>query len=465
MNSMLLVLMSVLAFDSVQAETEVVVAVSIARQIKNPDLIDSKKRRFQETPTIIQSDESKEQLLEKVRHLEEAIDVLMKQAKGYVEHLEQLLKENEELKKQQQAPQPTQAYRHKIAFGAVKLSTPIPAGTSAPTGPPLKEFWVFTGDESFGHKWCVNCPPYLAKLAPQLAGRPDIKLHVSTKAAPGVGEQMYPAVRFKNDKGEWCEPTIKGPDDKLHYHIPGSLSEIEGYLQRLNEPEHGGHVAGGILGSIKGKEQIGDGIARFRQYIGYNNPVTFGMQRTGPQVFNILGSGQKLDAQSLLGDLGRFTINIKKGMLVPNTPSDIGFTYKVNGDDITIDIDPIVFRGLAKQLGMNDDEIAAMEAHPAGFIDPLTAWSIISMVRGIWGIFHPSCDLLLGGSVSCVVELKDIDGVDTIDISFKDAPQIRFVMLFQFMLSVRHITASTERVHLDFEGSRWITKTDFPVED
>lgn len=86
---------------------------------------------------------------------------------------------------------------------------------------------VFTGEDVYGRGWCGNCRPLKSKWG---AGSDRLVIEYSTAAAPG--EQIYPAVRFRNEAGEWLFPARGNPP---RYFTP-ELNELADIISRNSKP-------------------------------------------------------------------------------------------------------------------------------------------------------------------------------------------------------------------------------------
>lgn len=308
------------------------------------------------------------------------------------------------------------------------------------------------------------------RVLARVHGKPWCAPCQTMKTVNGVGdhrveleytEEDPPKIAVLNGrKWEWVDigvvPVItwRDADDKLIYLVGyHTTDQIWESIQRNNPPKvESGYAATGPAGSIHASGQIKQAFTWWKQYIG-DKKATFRWDRTGAQTFPLLAKGD-WSAKALFGEYGRFQLAAPG---ITSLPVDsIGFGYKVNGHDMVFDLDPITLAGLADRLGPQQ----AVGASPVGCIDPLTAWTVLSIVRDIWSLLHPSADLQLGGNVSASAAMVG----DTLAIDFSECPSVKLTMLFTFMLKVNRVEISESKVRLVFSGSRWIRERTFAVQ-
>lgn len=219
----------------------------------------------------------------------------------------------------------------------------------------------------------------------------------------------------------------------------------------------------GIAGSIHGTAHVRQILNWFRENMGESVKAEVRWDRSGAQSFPLLAN-QNWSALALFGGYGHFQLRAVGAKSLPI--DSIGFGYRIESDDIILDADAARFKGLATQLGfpasrstIENSAPAAASIQPSG-VDPLTFWTVLSIVRDIWSILHPSCDLILGGNVTATAVLQG----DAITIEFQQCPSIRLVALFTFNLSVQQIVITETNVHVEFGGSRLVKSRDFRVE-
>lgn len=202
-------------------------------------------------------------------------------------------------------------------------------------------------------------------------------------------------------------------------------------------------------------------FAAIRTWIGEGVEMRMSWDRTGKQEFPIPLNGEppKHDAADIFGLSGRFDLSAKGAIGIP--VDALGFGYRVIGEDISIDGDPIVFKGLAAKLSSNDH--AAGAAAPG--IEPITMiWTAFNIVRMIIGILNPKLSVLLGGNVSCTAVLNG----DVLTIKFSQCPSVKLVAFWTFSMEVTAVEINLEKAVASLHGEGLIAsriKTrEFPFE-
>ena len=215
----------------------------------------------------------------------------------------------------------------------------------------------------------------------------------------------------------------------------------------------------GAGGTIHAKPQIDALFHWWREHIGEHVSATLSWDRTGAQTFPLLAKGD-WSAVALCGRSGRCELAARGAR---NLPVDaIGFGYRVVGEDIVLDLDPLTFAGIARGLGPVSKETSKSSggAPTPVKLDPLTLWTVVSVLRDIWSLLHPTCDLQLGGNVSATMAM---DG-DRMTATFTQCPSIRIVALFTLQLQVQRIEITETAIRVVFGGSRLIKERTFVVQ-
>jgi hypothetical protein len=257
-----------------------------------------------------------------------------------------------------------------------------------------------------------------------------VRIHWSGEVAPGP--QMYPAYRFKDASGHWRFPD----DGHQNYRLPKDLDDLIDVVGRHQRPVH----AIGAAGVIHGKARIDQAKAFIRDRIGERVPIRFTWDRTGLQTFPLLKAGVDWSPEAIFGRSGRITVDAK-GAKLPVTAA--GFAYRLEGNDLLVTADGRL-QGFTGWLGQTPSQ-DAISAQPAG-VDPMTVLTILSVIRDVWNLLHPTADLEIGGSVSATVLL---DG-DVLTVTFKDAPKLRITVLWQWLLGVDTVTVTADQGTIDF---------------
>ena len=217
--------------------------------------------------------------------------------------------------------------------------------------------------------------------------------------------------------------------------------------------------ATGLSGSINGQTQIRQALEWFRSHIGDDVTAEMRWDRSGAQSFPLLAKGD-WSAAAIFGQFGHIELS---AIGAKNLPIEsVGFEYRINGDDVSLDVDAIAIQGLALKLGLTShpksSQLAGTAPVPSQF-GLFGIWTILSVMHDVWSMLWPSVDLTIGGNVSATAILHG----DALTIEFSQGPQIRIVHLFNFNLRVTRVVITESNVHFDFTGSRLIKSRDFVV--
>lgn len=216
-------------------------------------------------------------------------------------------------------------------------------------------------------------------------------------------------------------------------------------------------------GTIHARSRIRQMLTWFHDNIGEGVKAELRWDRSGAQSFPLLAKGD-WSAMALFGGYGHMQLSASGAKNLPI--QSLGFGYRVDGEDITFDVDPVTMKGLASLLGQesvkNDAKSQAGYApsSPVPEAGLVTIWSVFSIVRDIWSLLHPSCDLQLGGNLSATAVISG----NALTVDFHHCPSIRLVALFTFNLVVKRVVITASNVHVDFSGSRIVQSRDFGVD-
>jgi hypothetical protein len=216
----------------------------------------------------------------------------------------------------------------------------------------------------------------------------------------------------------------------------------------------------GQAGTIHARPQIHGVLAWWAKSLGAGTKVSVNWDRTGAQTFPLLAKGD-WSVGALFGKSGRFQISVTGSKLIP--VDSLGFGYRIINKDLSIDLDPVLFKQFERRLNLVNETTYGSEEWQQDRVSRLsfiTAWTVASVIRDIISLLNPTCDLQLGGNVSAVAELSG----ETLAIDFDQCPSIRLVALFTFQLSVKRIEIRRESVRLIFSGSRLVKERTFKVE-
>ena len=87
-------------------------------------------------------------------------------------------------------------------------------------------------------------------------------------------------------------------------------------------------------------------------------------------------------------------------------------------------------------------------------------WTITTVVRDIFALLNPTCDLQLGGNVAATGVLKS----DTLTVEFQQCPSVKLVALFTFQLAIKRVEITEHSIRVVFSGSRLVKERTFQVQ-
>ena len=222
----------------------------------------------------------------------------------------------------------------------------------------------------------------------------------------------------------------------------------------------------GPAGVIHARSQIQSVFEWWRKEIGDGVTGSVNWDRTGAQTFPLLAQGD-WTALALFGKSGRIEVSAygAKGLPIDS----LGIGYRVLGDDMSFDCDPVLVKGLAARLGAGSNQgalkngtygtDARKDVFPARF-GLMGIWTITTVIRDIFALLNPTCDLQLGGNVSATGVLNK----DTLIIDFQQCPSVKLVALFTFQLTVKRVEITEQSIRVDFSGSRFVKERTFQVQ-
>ena len=307
---------------------------------------------------------------------------------------------------------------------------------------------VYTAEQVNGEGWCGRC-----NILKRDWGNGDDRLRLvwSRDRVPEGGEAIYPAIRFHGLKG-YSMPS----DHAGRYLIPASLGELTAIVEKHSgEAQTSQAVAGsGAAGAIHAKSQIKAVLSWWRANIGEGVRAECRWDRSGAQTFPLLAKGD-WSALAVFGKFGHVQMSANGAAKLPI--QSLGFGYKVDGDDITIDADPVTLKGLGATL--NPTIKHSLQVGAPSEIGPGTVLTIVSVIRGVWSLLNPTADLQLGGNVSATAVLTG----DTLAVDFQQCPSIKLVALFTFQLRVERVEITETSLRVLFGGSRLVKERTFAV--
>lgn len=304
---------------------------------------------------------------------------------------------------------------------------------------------IYTAESRNGDGWCARCNTLKRDWG---NGNAQVRLLWSRDPVPERGEAIYPAIRFNGVDG-YSMPTKGG-----RYFIPATLGELEAILEKHSgEATQASAVVSGSAGAIHGKDHVRGIFAWWRANIGEGVKAEMRWDRSGAQSFPLLAKAD-WSPVAVFGKYGHMDLSAKGAVGLP--VDAIGFGYRVDGDDITIDADPLTLKGLGQAF--NPAAKQSLTTGPSQ-IGPGAVLTIVSVVRGLWSLLNPSADLQLGGNVSATAALTG----DTLAIDFQQCPSICIKALFTFTLGVKRVVITESNIHVEFSGSRLVKSRDFTV--
>lgn len=198
-------------------------------------------------------------------------------------------------------------------------------------------------------------------------------------------------------------------------------------------------------GEIAGRQVVEAAFSLMRSRIGKGVTVVMRWSRSGVQELTLplRGSAPNYTALELFGDLGRMEVSAVGAASLPF--DSVAFGYRVVGDDISIDFESVVFKGLAGKLSNRP---------PSGFgsaygMDPLTlVLTAFSLIKIITAVLNPKIVITLGGTMEASMVL----GEDSIIVDLKTLPTVG---IFGMKLGVKSVEILPQRAILSLTGSGW----------
>jgi hypothetical protein len=246
-------------------------------------------------------------------------------------------------------------------------------------------------------------------------------------------------------------------DGGLRYHV-GLATTDEIYAKicdgRNSPPAevHQGYAATGGAGAIHARNGIQKFAAILRQRIGEGNHIA-GLWDRSEAKLNLFAA-KDFGLKDWIGRQGRLQIDAPNAIGLP--VKTMAISYDIVGDRIFLD---------AERFGLELSLLTPKQGYgaaPAQFVvldDALFIYSVVQLMEAIWGLLHPSADIILPDQISwdCV-----LNG-DTITITFDKSPSICLKWLMTFNLAVKKVVITDSNIHVEFSGSRWIKSRDFDV--
>lgn len=331
-------------------------------------------------------------------------------------------------------------------------SSPMESGSAGPI-----HLTVYTATGIQEHTWCAPCNRFHKDNG---AGDERVSIeYVQTDHPPQVkdrhGRLFTPALP--------CTVWEGGDGTKMYlegYHSRDELYRI--ITKPNNNPPRPSNIASaGPAGTIHAGSQVRQMFAYFGQYIGEGKVSSFDWQRPQSKI-NLLAL-KDVEAVEWMGKSGRIQLDSPDAIGLP--VKSLAFTYRLVGKNLVIDAEPFTLQGIVDQLGLSKSASATGET-PVGIIgidDALLVWQIISCIRDIVALLHPTADIMIPDEVAGNAVLNG----DILTIKFDKPVTIRIQWVFTFPLAVKTVTIDQSKmnVHCEFSGSKWIRSRDFSIGD
>ena len=206
-------------------------------------------------------------------------------------------------------------------------------------------------------------------------------------------------------------------------------------------------------GHFVGSNKIKSAMALLRHYFPHGSRVNVGWQRVGAKsALLVSGSHEMVD---IVGTSGRIDINTHGANNLPM--NKFGFAYRFNAGKIAIKLDEIEFEIPSSGTVSSAGEVG----NPA-----LIAYTILSSIKTIYDVFHPTIDLYLGEEISLTATMGEV-----VSIQFdRNPPAVRaHWAFFMGLLRVEYsrpltgLTISSDSIGFEFHQSRIYRNVKFPI--
>ena len=206
-------------------------------------------------------------------------------------------------------------------------------------------------------------------------------------------------------------------------------------------------------GYFVGSSKIESAMALLRNYFPHGSRVNVGWQRVGGKSALLVSGSHELG--DIIGTSGRIDITTHGANNLPL--SKFGFAYRLNAGKIAIKLDEIEF-----EIPDNGTVSSAGEVgNPA-----MIAYTILSSIKTIYDVFHPTIDLYLGEEISLTATMGEV-----VSIQFdRNPPAVRaHWAFFMGLLRVEYsrpltgLTISSDSIGFEFHKSRIYRDVTFPI--
>lgn len=206
-------------------------------------------------------------------------------------------------------------------------------------------------------------------------------------------------------------------------------------------------------GHFVGANKIESAMALLRHYFPNGSRVNVGWQRVGGKsALLVSGSHELVD---IVGTSGRIDITTHGAINLPM--SKFGFAYRFNAGKIAIKLDEIEFEIPSSGTVSSAGEVG----NPA-----LVAYTILSSIKTIYDVFHPTIDLYLGEEISLTATMGEV-----VSIQFdRNPPAVRALWAFfmgllrvEYSRPLTGLTISSDSIGFEFHQSRIYRNVTFPI--
>lgn len=208
-------------------------------------------------------------------------------------------------------------------------------------------------------------------------------------------------------------------------------------------------------GYFVGSNKIESAMALLRHYFPDGSRVNVGWQRVGAKpALLVSGSHELVD---IIGTSGRIDITTEGANNLPM--SKFGFAYRFNAGKLAIKLDEIEFEIPGNATVSSSGEVG----NPA-----MIAYTIMSTIKTIYDVFHPTIDLYLGEEISLTATMGDV-----VLIQFdRNPPAVRAHWAFfmgllrvEYSRALTGLTIGADAIGFEFHRSRIYRDVKFPIKN
>ena len=206
-------------------------------------------------------------------------------------------------------------------------------------------------------------------------------------------------------------------------------------------------------GHFVGANKIDSAMTLLRHYFPNGSRVNVGWQRVGGKPALLVSGSHEL--VEIIGTSGRVDITTHGANNLPM--SKFGFAYRLNAEKLAIKLDEIEFEIPSSGTVSSAGEVG----NPA-----MIAYTILSSIKTIYDVFHPTIDFYLGEEISLTATMGDV-----VSIQFdRNPPAVRaHWAFFMGLLRVEYsrpltgLTIAADAIGFEFHRSRIYRDVKFPI--